>query len=140
MNKLLSLSALMLSSVLLTQAPAAIAAEGHWGQGCPVEKITHQLHLTAEQKPKVHAIVTETRQKMEPVHQQMKALHEKMKQAFIAGDEMKQSALAREKKDLIDTLMDIREQEREALSKVLTEAQRAHMVKLLDAWKHKHSK
>ncbi len=137
MKKLMSISAFMLSLVLM-QAPVAIAAEGHWSHGCPMEKITHKLNLNADQKTKVKAIMMDTKKKMMPIHQQIKALHPKMKEAFVAGDEKKQRALDEEKKDLIESAMDIREEEREEISKVLTPAQRIKMVKMMDEWKMKH--
>ncbi len=137
MRKLRALSALLLSTVL-AHAPVAMAAESNWGHTCPLEKITHKLNLSAEQKVKVKAIMMESRKKMIPIHQQMKALNKKMKQAFVAGDKTKQRALAEEKKDLVDSAMEIREEEREQISNVLTESQRAKMVKMVEEWKMKH--
>jgi Spy/CpxP family protein refolding chaperone len=139
MKKILTISALMLSLVFV-QAPAAIAGEAHWGRGCPVEKITHKLNLNTEQKVKVKAILAETRKKIKPIHEKIKALRPQTQKAFIAGDKAKQSELANDKKELVDSIMDIREEEQEDISAVLTEAQRAKFVKLMNEWKAKHNK
>jgi Spy/CpxP family protein refolding chaperone len=138
MKRLIALSTLILSCSL-TQIPVAFA--GDWGHQCHIEKLAHKLHLTTEQNSKVKAIITESRKKLEPIHQQMKAIKEKLEQAFIAGNlsGFKERALVREEKDLIDTAIDIRLHESEEISNVLTVKQRTELVNLKHKWKKEHS-
>ena len=140
MKKIMALSALLLSLCFI-QAPVSFAGEG-WSKGClKFEKTIHKLNLTAQQKAQIKTIKADTKAKLKPIHEKMKAVRYDINQAFAEGvpGEFKLHSYVNEQKDLVGSAMKIRLDERVQIYKILTDAQRSKLTKLINEWKIKHS-
>jgi protein CpxP len=69
-----------LGSVLLTSIPAIYANDFSMGPtemvDARLDKLTHKLDLNAAQQQKARAILLDEANQMEPLHQQMKSIHD----------------------------------------------------------------
>ena len=141
MKKIVAISALVLS-FSFSQVPLAYADGMCWEHGSRIEKLADKLDLSADQRMKIKAIRADAKQKMVPIHQEMRAVREKVNEAFQTNslNMMKQHSLLSEEKDVIGSALKLRMHERAEIAKVLTEAQRVKLISMVKAWKEKHEK
>lgn len=137
MKKMLSLCVIALSLVL-TQAQACMSDEAHER----IEKIASKLNLSKEQRDKINVIRADAKQKIMPLREQLKGIHQQVNEAFKTNNigTFKVNAFVREEKETIGSMIKVRMNERVAIHNVLTEKQRMKFSEMMAHMKKEHHK
>ncbi len=137
MKKMLSVVVVALSLVV-TSAQACIDQKMH----DKLEKVAMKLELSKEQRAQIHAISEESKQKLIPLHEQMKGIRHRVDETYRANamNSFKLNGFVREEKDVVGQIIKIRMDERYKINELLTEKQRMQFSQMIEHHKKEHHK
>ena len=137
MKKMLSVVVVALSLVV-TSAQACIDQKMHDN----VENVAMKLELSKEQRAQIHGISEESKQKLIPLHEQMKGIRHRVDETYRANamNSFKLNGFVREEKDVVGQIIKIRMDERYKINELLTEKQRMQFSQMIEHHKKEHHK
>ncbi len=133
-----TLSALLIAlSVTMTPVQACMG-EMHER----LEKVASKLDLSKEQRAQIHTINQESKQKLMPLREQLKGIHQHVDEAYRtnAMNAFKLNGFVREEKEIVGSMIKIRMNERYKISQLLTEKQRMEFSQKMEHLKKEHHK
>ncbi len=134
----------MLSAMLVALSISVAPAYAHMSEKMhdKLEKVAMKLDLSKEQRDQIHAINTESKQKLMPLRESLKGVRQRVNEAFRTNtiNMFKLSSFAREEKEIIGKMIKIRMDERYKINQLLTEKQRVQFADMLEHWKKEHHK
>lgn len=134
----------MLSALLVALSMSIAPAYAHVCDKMhdKLEKIAMKLELSKEQRDQIHAINTESKQKLMPLRDELKAVRQRVNEAFRANtmNMFKLNSFTREEKEVIGKMIKIRMDERYKINQLLTEKQRIQFADMVEHWKKEHHK
>lgn len=137
MKKMLSVAFFALS-IGVTSAQACMDEKMH----DKLEKVAMKLDLSKEQRAQIHTIHQESKQKLMPLHDQMKGIQHRVDETYRTNsmNSFKLNGFVREEKDLVGQVIKIRMDERYKINELLTEKQRMQFSQMMDHHKKEHHK
>ena len=138
-KKIIWLSALALS-MSLSQATFACDCEMPSSPKDRLERMTHKLDLTADQKMKIKAIGDKAREEMKPKYDEMRSNRMQLNELAAAKeiDQAKVDKLIDQNKEIFGTIMKMRVIVRHDVDMLLTDKQKEKLDKMVADWKEKH--
>ncbi|MGA2401273.1 MAG: Spy/CpxP family protein refolding chaperone [Syntrophobacteraceae bacterium] len=122
------------------------ATEGRCGKHCKGRHGHHclwkKLNLTDAQKNQIDPIISEEREKIKPLVQQLKAGRDQLNDLRKSGpfDEAKVRSIAKGQADTLTELIVAKERMKSRIYAVLTPEQRTKAEELRESWKARHEK
>ena len=105
-----------------------------------LERMTHKLYLTADQKMKIKAIGDKAREEMKPKYDEMRSNRMQLNELAAAKeiDQAKVDKLIDQNKEIFGTIMKMRVIVRHDVDMLLTDKQKEKLDKMVADWKEKH--
>ena len=116
---------------------AGMMGQGIKGEGHFLDRMADRLELTTEQRLSVKAALEKSKPQMTAIKEKMRTNRKALRElGRDGGDDSRVQALARERGDLVASLVIERSKIRSDIQEILTDTQREQMKQM--RWKHRH--
>ncbi|SHL37732.1 LTXXQ motif family protein [Nitrosospira sp. Nsp11] len=116
---------------------AKMMGQGIKGEGRLLDRMADRLELTTEQRSSVKAALEKSKLQMTAIKEKMRTNRKALRELGRDGsDDSRVQALARERGDLVASLVIERSKIRSDIHQILTDTQREQMKQM--RWKHRH--
>ena len=116
---------------------AGMMGQGIKGEGRFLDRMADRLELTTEQRSSVKAALEKSKPQMTAIKEKMRTNRKALRELGRDGsDDSRVQALARERGDLVASLVIERSKIRSDIQEILTDTQREQMKQM--RWKHRH--
>jgi protein CpxP len=124
---------IILLALVLNFSPFIAFADEHSGCGC-MKQMVQELNLTTEQKQKIEAIKLGTKQKFQAQKDEMKSLHNQMKNLIKSDkiDQTKLDSLVNQKKEIMGAIMKEKIVMKNQIYNVLDNTQKEKFMSMMD--------
>ena len=116
---------------------AGMMGQGIKGEGRFLDRMADRLELTTEQRSSVKAALEKSKPQMTAIKEKMRTNRKALRELGRDGsDDSRVQALARERGDLVASLVIERSKIRSDIQQILTDTQQEQMKQM--RWKHRH--